>query len=112
MGALSQVRLGSICSRVRRLSAYRITIRRPEYEGRGAKSHGSYESLFGFHRALTRFKWIRRAAASRGRPFVLLDPATRAPSFIVPLAEFVLIISEPLTLRLTTLLEESDGETP
>ena len=32
--------------------------------------------------------------------------------FIIPLADFVLIISEPPTLRLTTLLEESDGETP
>ena len=50
IGALSQVRLLRICSRVRHLTAYGITIRRPEYEGRGAKSHGSDESLFGFHR--------------------------------------------------------------
>ena len=71
-----------------------------------------FSGFIGFHRALTRFPWIRLAYASRRRPFVLLDPATSAPTFIVPLAEFVLIISEPPILRLSTLLEELDGQTP
>lgn len=42
--------------------------------------------------------------------FVLPDPATNGPVFIVPLAESVLIISEPPTLPLSPLLEESGGQ--
>ena len=44
--------------------------------------------------------------------FVLWDPATRALTFVIPMPESVLMISEPPTLHLSPLLEEADGQEP